>query len=168
MNYVSHEFNGRENRLSLTAGALYEIYEKFGYTDSIVDALKLDENTSESWTNSCWLYALLSAQGELQRRALGYDHIPMITMEAVRRFAAPADIPGIKTAITSAIALGFSQTVKPSEEQEIDLVLRELELEEKKKEAGAEIKSFLSHLASVVSTSAEKKPCSYAQANMQT
>lgn len=168
MNYVEHDFNGRTSRLSLTAGALYDIYEKYGYTDSIVDSLKLDENTKESWDNACWLYALLAAQGELQRRALGYDPEPMIAMEAVRRFASPADVPGIKAALLAAIHLGFTRAVEPTEEKEVDLVLLELELDEKKKEAGGVIESFISRLAAAASASTQKTPCSSAPENTPT
>lgn len=168
MNYIEHNFNGRTSRLSLTAGALYEIYDKYGYTDSIIDALKLDENSAESWNNTCWLYALLASQGELQRRSLGYDAEPMLAMEAVRRFASPADVPGIKAALQAAIHLGFTRTVEPSEEKEVDLVLQELELAEKKKEAGAATESFFSLLAAALSTSALEKPSSYAPGSTAT
>lgn len=156
MNYIEHEFNGHTSRLSMTAGALYDIYERYGYTDSVADALKLEENTAESWDNTCWLYALLASQGELQRRALGYDAEPMIAMEALRRFAAPADIPGVKTAVMAALHMGFTRAVEPSTEREVDLVLKELELDEKKKEVGIAIESFISLLAAAPSGLAQK------------
>lgn len=133
MNYTEHEFNGKTNHLSLTAGALYTIYERFGYTDSIISTLQLDEQTLQGWHNCCWLYALLAAQGELQRRALGYEARPMISMEALQKLASPADVPGIKNALFTAIRQGFTRCVEPTEEEEVDLVLREIELDEKKK-----------------------------------
>lgn len=139
MNYIEHDFNGRTHQLSLTVGALYKIYDKFGYTDDISGTLKLDENSEESWNNTCWLYALLASQGELQRRAVGHEARPMLPMEEMRHFAAPADLPSIKTAIYSAIQLGFTRSVERSEEEEVDLILKELELQEKKTAVGGAI-----------------------------
>ena len=133
MNYIEHKFNGKLNRLALTAGALYRIYEEKGYTENLALHLKLDEESEEGWNNCCWLYALLAAHGELQRRALGYDHELMISMEAVKTLASPADVPGIKSAIYGALKIGFMRCVEPSSEDEVDLVLKEMELNEKKK-----------------------------------
>lgn len=162
MNYTEHEFNGKTNHLSLTAGALYTIYERFGYTDSIISTLQLDEQTLQGWHNCCWLYALLAAQGELQRRALGYEARPMISMEALQKLASPADVPGIKNALFTAIRQGFTRCVEPTEEEEVDLVLREIELDEKKKEAGGVSEWLYSLVRSASSTSAQPKPCSSA------
>lgn len=158
LNYVEHKFNGRTHKLALTVAALYEIYEKFEYSTDIIGLLKIDQNSSESWKNTCWLYALLAAQGELQRRALGYSPEPMLTMDEVLRFAAPADLPGIKMAIYEAVNMGFACAVERSEDEEVDLVLKELELQEKKKEAGAGNELLSSFLAAVCSSFAEKTP----------
>lgn len=168
MNYIEHKFNGKLNRLALTAGALYRIYEEKGYTENLALHLKLDEESEEGWNNCCWLYALLAAHGELQRRALGYDHELMISMEAVKTLASPADVPGIKSAIYGALKIGFMRCVEPSSEDEVDLVLKEMELNEKKKEAGAgnELLSFLSQAVS--SGLAKKKPFSSAPENSAT
>ena len=70
MKYTEHEFNGVNRRLSFTAGALFRLYEKYGYTSNIVNDLKLMENSSEGWNNTCWLYALCAEQGNLQLKAL--------------------------------------------------------------------------------------------------
>ncbi|MBQ9685057.1 MAG: hypothetical protein IJV41_00725 [Oscillospiraceae bacterium] len=155
MNYTEHTFHGRTWQLSLTAGALYQIYEKYGYTTDIVGTLKLDESSLAAWDNICWLYALLASQGELQRRALGYDPAPMLPMEDLLRFASPADLPGIKSAIYAAIRQGFTQTVQPSEDDEVDLVLQELEQAQKKTAAGG-MTDFLSSLLAAASSASPR------------
>lgn len=145
MKYIEHDFNGVTRRLSFTAGALFRLYDKYGYTTDIVEALKLTENTSEAWNNTCWLYALCAEQGNLQRRALYMEPQPLISYEQLRTQASPVDVLSIKQAVREALALGFSRDKEPSEDEEVDLVLEELETAEKKTAAGvmSSLRSFL-------------------------
>lgn len=158
MKYIEHEFNGVNRRLSFTAGALFKLYEKFGYTSDIVASLKLLENNSEAWNNTCWLYALCAEQGNLQLKALYMEPQPLITYEQLRTQASPADVPYIRNAVIKALEAGFKRDKPADPDEEVDLVLMEIEEAEKKKAAGA-LSSLLSFLhAATISTTAREKP----------
>lgn len=145
MKYIDHEFDGVTRRLCFTAGALFRLYDKYGYTTDIIETLKLTENSSEAWNNTCWLYALCAEQGNIQRKALYMEPQPPISYEQLRSQASPADVLSIKTAVRDALALGFARDEAPSEDEEVDLMLEELEEAEKKTAAGAAsaLRSFL-------------------------
>ena len=158
MKYTEHEFNGVNRRLSFTAGALFRLYEKYGYTSNIVNDLKLMENSSEGWNNTCWLYALCAEQGNLQLKALYMEPQPLITYEQLRTQAAPVDVPYIKNAVLKALEMGFKRDKAANPDEEVDLVLQEIEEAEKKKAAGA-LSSLLSFLrAATTSTTARETP----------
>lgn len=161
MKYIEHEFDGVTRRLSFTAGALFKVYEKFGYMTDIVAGLKLSAGGAEDkgpdriegWNNVCWLYALMAEQGNLQRKALYMDAQPIITYEQLRTQASPADMLSLKQAVYDALALGFKRDNAPTPDEEVDEVLMEIEEREKKKLALAAF-SFLSSLRQrVLSTS---------------
>ena len=157
MKYIEHEFDGVTRRLSFTAGALFKLYDKYGYTGSIVTDLKLTENNSEAWNNLCWLYALMAEQGNLQRRALFMEPQPLISYEQLRTQASPLDIVSIKEAVLSCLQLGFKRDRPADPDEEVDEVLMELEQAEKKKTAAA-LSSLLGWLRErTTSTTAPEK-----------
>lgn len=131
MHEFEHTLHGRPYTLCLTARALFTIYDRYGYTTTIVDDLKLDDESLEGFSNLCWLYALLAQQGELRRRHLGYEAQPLLTPEELKILADPQDVPELKTAVLQALALGFGRSV-PDGNGERDLVLEQIEANEKK------------------------------------
>lgn len=153
MRYVNHGFQGREYRLCCTAEALFTIYDERGYTVNIVEDLHLMDCTAESWENCAWLYALFASQGELQLRAMGYDHRPMLAAQDITRFALPTEVNGIKTAVLDAMQLAFASDIPISEDEEIDLVLQQRETDLKKNRVSDAIGAFISQLAAVSSDS---------------
>ena len=91
MKHIDFEFNGRTYALSFTAEALFQLYDKFGVCDDILTVTQCLEPTAEGWRNCCWLAACMATQGELQRRAQGYDPQPMVTVEQLRTGISAAD-----------------------------------------------------------------------------
>lgn len=157
MRYIEHEFDGVTRRLSFTAGALFKLYDKYGYTNSIVEDLKLLENSSEGWNNLCWLYALMAEQGNLQRRALFMEPQSLISYEQLRTQASPLDVLSIKEAVLDCLRLGFKRDKPAEPDEEVDEMLMELELAEKKKTAAA-LSSLLGWLRPrTTSTTAQEK-----------
>lgn len=128
--------------LSLTANALFTIYDKFGYTSNIVATLSLADPSAKGWENTCWLFALLASEGEKQRRLMGEDPRPMVGMEALRHGCAPGDVAAIRSAVLDALSQGFRRSVESEEAEEVDLVLLELDEIEKKKKAAAAIEQL--------------------------
>lgn len=159
MKHIDFDFNGHTYALSFTAEALFTVYDKFGVSSDILGSTKVLEPTAEGWKNCCWLAALMASQGELQRRHLGHDPQPMLTMEELRTGIMAADSIRIRQAVRDALEQGFRREVPdPDADQEVNLVL--LEREEAEKKAGAAaLYAFLSSLLPPYgSTSAKKRP----------
>ena len=135
MKHIDFEFNGRVYALSFTAEALFQVYDRFGACDDILEATHCLEPTAEGWRNCCWLAALMAAQGELQRRAQGYDKQPMLSVEELRTGFMAAENTRLRLAVREALAQGFHRDIPdPDTEKEVDLVLREREEAQKKTE----------------------------------
>lgn len=159
MKHIDFEFNGTTYALSFTAEALFTVYDKFGRSSSVLDSTKIMEPTQEGWKNLCWLAALLAAQGELQRRSLGYDPRPMVTVEQLRTGFMAADSLRLREAVRDALAQGFQRDVpSPDADEEVNLVLLEREEAEKKQKAAvaSALSSWLQRLSAYIS--APKKP----------
>ena len=72
MRYVTFDFDGSPLPLMLTAGALFDIYDRFGVHDSILRATGAMEDTPQGWMACCELAELLMQQAALWRRRQGY------------------------------------------------------------------------------------------------
>lgn len=134
MRHIDHEFDGQIRPLSCTARAVFEIYDAYGYTTDIIGDLHLAEPTDEGWYNLCWIYALFAREGELQRRLMGEDPRPMLTMEDVRLRAMPTEASDIRQAVADALTQGFTRATA-KEDEEVDLVLQDIESRTKKEKA---------------------------------
>lgn len=133
MKHIDFEFNGKTYALSLTAEALFTIYDKFGVTDDIFAATHALEPTAEGWKNCCYLAALMASQGELQRRRQGYEPQRMLELEELRTGMMAADSIRLRQAVREAVEQGFARSIEDQDEdEEIDLVLREREMAQKK------------------------------------
>ena len=53
MRYVTFDFDGSPLPLMLTAGALFDIYDRFGVHDSILRATGAMEDTEDGWWKCC-------------------------------------------------------------------------------------------------------------------
>lgn len=134
MKHIDFEFNGKVYALSFTAEALFSVYDKFGFTESILSTTHALEPTQEGWRNLCWLAALMASQGELQRRHMGYDPQPMLSMEELRTGFMAADSSYLRAAVKAALEQGFRTELHTAEkeQEEVDLVLQAREAAGKK------------------------------------
>lgn len=119
---------GRERYLSLTVEALACIEERFGSIDALIGLLP--DRGREGVAAVCGAAAILAEQGELARRALGYDPVPMADEAAIRTTLSPKEVVELSLAIPAAITLGFGREVEP-EGNEVDLGLAELNAQKK-------------------------------------
>ena len=62
MRYVTFDFDGSPLPLMLTAGALFDIYDRFGVHDSILRATGAMADTPQGWMACCELAELLMQQ----------------------------------------------------------------------------------------------------------
>jgi hypothetical protein len=124
MKGVNFDYNGKIYRLSLTAGALFDIYDIFGSETDILE--HITPQTAKGWNNACRMLEILSRWGELQRRHMGDDMLPYLKSGTVLIEASPTDVRRIKDAIRAACAVGFSRSFEEGT-HEVDLVLQQLD-----------------------------------------
>ena len=112
---------GRERYLMLTVDAMGRLEEEFGGVRQLIDAL--EDRGRQGSAAACKAAAILAEGGELARRALGYDPVPLAPMK-------PKEAMGLRMVIPQVISLGFGRDVEP-EDDEIDLGLAELNAQKK-------------------------------------
>lgn len=134
MKRIEFEFNGRYYFLAMTAEALFTVYDQFGYTTDILATTGCLEPTVDGYKNLCWMAALLASQGELQRRRMGYSAQEMLSADDLRTNLPPTKVAELQDAVVEAMQEGFRRETEPEGEQEINLVLRERDEAEKKKQ----------------------------------
>lgn len=141
MKGIYFDFEGRQHRLALTAGALLEIYDAYPEAEGVVSPI--EGNSPEAWAASCRMMEILSRYGEAQRKYLGEDALPPIRAAELLAKAAPADAVTIKAAIHEAIYVGFERSTEDPR-REVDLILEQLEQKKTQKRSGH---GWLSRLA---------------------
>lgn len=121
MRDITLDFNGSPLPLRLTAGALFDLYDRFGVHDSILRATGAMEDTPQGWMACCKLAALLADQAELWRRRRGYTP---------KRRPKPADFAQFSRtqllgAVRQAVEAGFSRSIPGAkdDEGEVNLIL---------------------------------------------
>ncbi len=118
---------GREVTLAFTGEAMFTLREKFGEVTNAVAAYAPD--TKEAMDAAVEVAAILAEQGELARRAFGYAPGEIVSAATIKATLSPSEIYAVKSAITSAIELGFGREV--ANEEEVDLGLVELQAQKK-------------------------------------
>ena len=98
--------------------AYFDLQEKYG--DGWEDIIY--ENNKKGVEKLCSVLQVLSEQGELMRRALGYDPEETFKAEDGIKLFRPKDLLLARTIILSAVETGMST----SDEEEVDVTLVEL------------------------------------------
>ena len=124
MKTVDFELAARTYHLLLNGAALFDAYDRFGDKGDLTDHIA--GTNRDSFDNTVWLLVKLCQQGEAWRRHNGEEPQPMLSTEAALLFLGPLDVIRARAAIREAYALGFEREA-PSEEEEIDLGLLELQ-----------------------------------------
>lgn len=128
MKAVKFTLAGRERYLAFTVEAMFQIEERFGGAEKLVEAMRADGR--ESCTAACGAAAILAEQGELARRSLGYEPQPITPEADILVSMTPSDMAALKLAIPAAMTLGFGREVE-QEDDEVDLGLAELNAQKK-------------------------------------
>lgn len=120
MRDVPFEINGIPLTLRLTAGALFDLYDRFGVRGSVLQASGAAEDTEEGRLARTALAALLAEQGELWRRRQGHD--PREIPPAGAFLAERPDT--LLATLRQAMTAGFARAVPSVEDDgEVNLVL---------------------------------------------
>ena len=128
MKAVRIDLAGRERHLAFTVDAMFILEERFGGVQELIDAVSA--NSREGFQAACQAASILAEQGELARRHMGYDGVPLASAEEIAATTAPSGITALKLAITSAISLGFGREIDPDSD-EVDIGRAELNEQKK-------------------------------------
>lgn len=128
MKAVKAVLAGRAQYLAFTVDAMFQIQEEFGGPGGLIELLQGDGR--ESYSAACRAAVILAEQGELARRALGYDPAPMVDAAAISATLSPEEAVALKRAVIAAISLGFGRELT-DEDDEVDLGLAELNEQKK-------------------------------------
>lgn len=128
MKVVNVNLAGRERYLAFTVEAMFQVQEQFGGSSELLEAM--GGSGRDGVSAICKAAAILTEQGELVRRSLGYDPEPMVDAEALMVTMTPADVIALRMAIPAALSLGYGREVEP-ENDEVDLYMAELSEQKK-------------------------------------
>jgi len=128
MKAVKLTLAGREQHLAYTVEAMFQLEELFGGPMELLDAVS--DMGREGFQAACKAAAVLSEQGELARRHMGYEPASPPSLEDIAATVTPSELPTLKLAVSSAISLGFGRDIEP-ENDEVDIGLAELNEQKK-------------------------------------
>lgn len=114
---------GRERLLNYSIEVMFDVNEKFGSVNTLLDLMQ--QNTRDGFEATKWLVLRMANDGELCRRAEGYDAVPMLTNDDISTRIRPIDFAELVAAATDAVRLGY-QRENQDEDQEVDIGLEEL------------------------------------------
>lgn len=117
---------GTDHFLVFNGAAMFAFEEAFGGTGQFMDRIK--GGGKDSFSAVCQAVAILAEQGELARRALGYDVGPMLEEEKVRALATPMEAAELQRAVVNTIIAGYKRDIPGEEAEDLGLI----ELEQKK------------------------------------
>lgn len=117
---------GQDYYLVFNGAAMFEVEDRFGSSSILLEAI--GEPGRDGFAALCGGLAILAEQGELARRALGYDKGPILAETTVSALTTPAELTPLRKALMAAIMAGYGREVES--DQDVDLGL--LELEQKK------------------------------------
>ncbi len=93
--------------LLLNGAALFDLYDKFGDKGSLADHLQGSGRTA--FDNTCAFLTILTEQGELWRRYLGYGHGPLPTTRNIRDLISRSGVGLAKIYVMRALISGLHQ-----------------------------------------------------------
>lgn len=126
MKAVKINLAGQDYYLTFNGAAMFAFEDAFGGSGEYFE--KSSGMNREAFDAVCEAAAILSEQGELARRALGYDKGPIPSRELLTVCVTPADMVRLRQAVLNAVVAGFGREVEGREDTDVGLV----ELEQKK------------------------------------
>lgn len=123
MKAVKVTLSGQDYYLAFNAAAMFAFEDAFGGSEGYFKAAGgNDRKASEA---VCQATAILAEQGELARRALGYDKGSIPTAETLMMCSSPMDLLRLRKANLAAVMAGYDREV--ASDEPVDLGLMELE-----------------------------------------
>lgn len=126
MKAVKITLGGQDYYLMFNGAAMFAFEDAFGGSGEYFE--KSSGMNREAFDAVCEAAAILSEQGELARRALGYDKGPIPSKDLLTACTTPADMVLLRQAVLNAVVSGYGREVEGQEDMDMGLV----ELEQKK------------------------------------
>lgn len=126
---VKYEFRGREYSLYLSGLGLFECYEHFKDSGSLLELIEPD--TKAAYEAAVWMLCKFSKLAALYQRYLGGEAAETLDYQEMLISVRPEEYPEIKRAVIRTIGEGFGRE-HPGEEDS-DPWLQEYEAETQKK-----------------------------------
>ncbi len=124
MKTTAFELGGQVFYLCLNGAALFDLYDKFGQENGLMENISGDDRNAYNAT--CFYLATMANQGEIVRRYQGHEPGKFATDAFFRANLATWDVARAKNAVKTALQQGFNrEEIDPAEA--IDLGLLELE-----------------------------------------
>ena len=124
---------GQDYYLVFNGAAMFEVEDRFGSSSKLLEDIGTPGR--DGFAALCGGLAILAEQGELARRALGYDKGPILAEATVSTLTIPAELTPLRKALMAAIMAGYGREVES--DQDVDLGLLELEQKKRAAEPGA-------------------------------
>ncbi|WP_298030287.1 hypothetical protein [uncultured Dysosmobacter sp.] len=123
MKTVKITLAGQDYYLTFNGVAMFALEDVFGGNNAYFEKSAVPGR--EGFEAVCKAAAILAEQGELARRALGYDKGPIPTEEHLMTCSAPVDLLRLRQANLAAIVAGYGREVES--DGPVDLELLELD-----------------------------------------
>jgi ankyrin repeat protein len=117
---TGYDFGGKTYYLFYNGYAYFKLQDLLGDTPLSEAVLQGD------FGQMCDIAAVLAEQGELYRRALGYDRGEILAADKLRVLASPGEGVALRSAIIEAINEGLNRDKAGKEDDDVDLGLAEL------------------------------------------
>lgn len=111
---------GQDYYLVFNGAAMFEVNDRFGSASELLEAI--GKTGRDGFQALCNGLALLSEQGELARRALGYDKGPILQADTARALIEPKETTPMRAALSAAILAGFGREVESNEDVDLGLI----------------------------------------------
>lgn len=127
--FAKYTLADREFHLVFSLAAMQQVINKYGSVQALTE-IQETEDIGESMEMVSWLFATLANQGEWIMNG-GKQPADLITPEWAAMFIMPGEIKAVMSACNEAMILGMGTEHKRGENEVVDVVLEELESEQK-------------------------------------
>ena len=121
---VNCTFNGREIYLNYSVGVMFEVIEKHGDVSTALTYMQ--EDTKGGFEVTKHLGLLMAQDGELARRYIGHDPLPMLGESDLNYHLNPVDYEEFKSSVVYAISAGYGRD-NAAAAKEVDVGLQALD-----------------------------------------
>lgn len=119
MKAVKVTLSGQDYYLAFTGEAMFAFEDAFGGSNAYFE--QAADNSRDAFGAVCKAAAILAEQGELARRAMGYNKGPIPTEEMLAACSTPADLLRLRQANLTAIIAGYGREVEADDAVDLDL-----------------------------------------------